>query len=85
MSMTDMITVNLHVDFADEIAIAWLEDKIKIKRAGYRANSVDKLEDDEDYKALLRVYEYVAGEEYDWRWQGVGGYRKPHPRKRESV
>jgi hypothetical protein len=52
MSMTDMITVNLHVDFADEIAIAWLEDKIKIKRAGYRANSVDKLEDDEDYKAL---------------------------------
>ena len=65
MSMTDMITVELQVDCADEIAIAWLKDKIEIIKSSRRTNSDDKLEDDEDYKALRRVYEYVTGEEYD--------------------
>ena len=65
MSMTDMITVELHIDCADEIAIAWLKDKIEIMKSSRRTSSDDKLEDDEDYKALRRVYEYVTGEEYD--------------------
>jgi hypothetical protein len=44
---------------------AWLKDKIEIIKSSRRTSSDDKLEDDEDYRALRRVYEYVTGEEYD--------------------
>ena len=63
--MTDTLNIELDMEAADQIVVSWLKANIEIIKSSRGNFPHDKLEDDEDYKALLRVYEYVAGEEYD--------------------
>ena len=60
MSMTDTLTVELDMEVADQIVVSWLKDNMKLVEGVYYGDNSGGHEDDEDYKAMKRILEYMT-------------------------
>jgi hypothetical protein len=61
MSMTDTLTVELDMDVADQVVVSWLKENMRLI-ANIRG---PEALDDEDYKAMQLILQYMMGPGYD--------------------
>ena len=60
MSMIETLFVELDMEVADQIVVSWLKDNMKLIEGIYYGDNSGCYEDDEDYRAMKRILEYMT-------------------------